>query len=106
MAKAEVNGDRTELNALGVYVHNESGNEIIASSDIQADAFVRLGFVYKGEYNPNAVEEVAEKPLSKQTRAELEATAQAEGFEITDDLRTNKQLADAIAEHRSAQEGK
>lgn len=49
MATTESNGNNTPTNKIGLYVHKESGAEVEASSDIQADAFVRLGFEYKGE---------------------------------------------------------
>lgn len=45
-------------------------------------------------------EEVSDKPLEKQNRSELEATAAAEGLEVTPDLDTNKKLRDAIVAGR------
>lgn len=69
MAKAETNGTNGELNKAGVYVHKESGAEVIASSDIQADAFVRLGFELQGEYDPTAEAKAnAEPKTSKGTK--------------------------------------
>lgn len=63
----EQNGDGRLTNMPGVYVHKESGTELTALSDIQADGLVRMGYEYKGE---------------AQSKADKEATKQAE--EITE----------------------
>jgi hypothetical protein len=60
MATTESNGNNKSTNKIGLYVHKESGAEVIASSDIQGDAFVRLGFEHKGEVPAKKAEDKKE----------------------------------------------
>lgn len=94
---AEVNADRA-ANPAGVYIHKESGATLEALTPIQGDAFVRLGYVLATD------EDLAdeEKPLGKQTKSELLATAEAEGVEVSED-QTNAQIREAIEAARSEQ---
>jgi len=95
MSATEVNADRP-ANPAGLYIHKESGNTLEATTSIQGDAFVRLGFVLATDED---VAEPAEKPLNKQTKSELLATAEAEGVEVSEDL-TVKEIREAIEAQR------
>lgn len=44
----ENNGNGGAGNQAGVYVHKESGAELTALNEQQADGFVRMGYEYKG----------------------------------------------------------
>lgn len=61
----ENNGNQKELNKPGVYVHKESGAELIVRNhpkfgSAQADALVQVGFEYKGA-EPKETKEKAAK---------------------------------------------
>ncbi|MBO1267087.1 hypothetical protein [Arthrobacter cavernae] len=55
----------TQTSKTGLYVHKESGAELVAVSDIQGDAFVHLGYEYKGEYKEAPAAEVEAKKGTK-----------------------------------------
>lgn len=58
----EVNGNKKPLNKPGVYVHKESGAELLVRShpkfgSAQADALVRVGYEFKSEAPKKATKE-------------------------------------------------
>ncbi|MFE7720099.1 hypothetical protein ACFU44_13780 [Nocardia rhizosphaerihabitans] len=87
-----------------------------------SNAFIKAGYVFAGKTREEAeavgavvpksaaelrkeleeaeARERAEKPLNRQNKEELLATANDEGVEVTEDLDTNRKLADAIQAKR------
>lgn len=60
MAVLETNGDGRAINPSGVYRHPDTGEELVTQATAkfgnpQADAIVRLGFVYVGPADNNIV---------------------------------------------------
>jgi len=87
-----------KINKGGLYRHPDTHAEVRIDlhpkfGSATADAFVAAGFVLVDE--DEGVAALAEKPLSKMTKAELLGFAELAGVEETEGL-TNKELVAAI----------
>ncbi len=89
---AETQGDNRATNPGGVYVHRETGEEIIAIENSkfgspQADAFVRAGFQYKGPAPKSATEGILDPHAAPLTTPQ--------GVKSVDELKVELAAAEA-----------
>jgi hypothetical protein len=102
-ARAEQPKDATDES--GEHARAEAARQVslredAGSVDVTPEGDFVLAEDLVGGDEPTTDGEDAVKPLSRQNRTELEATAAAEGVEVTEELDTNKKLAEAVQAKR------